>query len=189
MNGFAISTPDAPGISIEKTGLWSYSGSFIPRKPVIFINLYNNQYSTNFTEWIEGSWTVKMYIWSFQGYKNESSLISPNEEFRVPLKASFFSAKPGTLPVSEKGIVLSRKGVLVTSFGKNPIGDGTLLRLWEQSGDDGKCKISLPEGVFFSKALPVNLRGETAGDPIIIKDNCFEIKIEAYKPASFLLEK
>jgi alpha-mannosidase len=189
MNGFAISTPDAPGISIEKTGLWSYSGNFIPKKPIIFINLYNNQYSTNFTEWIEGSWSVKMYLWSFQGYKNESSLISPNEEFRAPLKATLISAKPGILPVSKTGVVLSMKGILVTSFGRNPFGDGTLLRLWEQSGDEGKCKISLPEGAVFSKALPVNLRGESAGNTIPVKDNSFEIMIEAYKPASFLLEK
>src|SRR5665811_2045879 len=104
---------------------------------------YNNQWSTNFTGWIEGSWSAKMYLWSFQGYKNEQSLISPNEEFRSPLKATILSGNPGNLSASKTGITLSRKGVLVTSFGPNVFGEGTVLRLWEQSGDAEKCKISL----------------------------------------------
>ena len=189
LNGFGLSTPDAPGISLDRPGLWKYSGSFIPKRPNIFVNLYNNQWSTNFTEWIEGSWSAKMYLWSFQGYKNEESLISPNEEFRSPLKATLLSAKPGRLPVSKTGVVLSRKGVLVTSFGPNVFGEGTVLRLWEQSGDAGKCKITLPDGTTVTKAVPINLRGEKTGNAIPIKDNSFEVEIGAYKPASLLFEK
>ena len=188
LNGFGLSTPDAPGISLDRPGLWKYSGSFNPTKSNVFVNLFNNQWSTNFTEWIEGSWSAKMYIWSFQEYKNEQSLISPNEEFRSPLKATILSGRPGNLPASKTGIILSRKGVLITSFGPNVFGEGTVLRLWEQSGDGGKCKIYLPPGVTLSKAVPINLRSEMAGNAITIKDNSFEIELEAYKPASFLLE-
>ena len=188
LNGFGLSTPDAPGISLDRPGLWKYSGSFIPKRPNVFVNLYNNQWSTNFTEWIEGSWSAKMFLWSFTVYKNEQSLISPNEEFRSPLKATFLSGKPGPIPVSKAGVQLSRKGVLVTSFGPNPFGDGALIRLWEQSGNGGKCKITLPDGAPFTKAVPVNLRSEKAGNAIAVKDNSFEIEIGAYKPASFLLE-
>ena len=189
LNGFGLSTPEAPGISLDRPGLWKYSGSFIPKRPNIFVNLYNNQWSTNFTGWIEGSWSAKMYLWSFQGYKNEQSLITPNEEFRSPLKATLLSEKQGSLPFSKSGVVLSRKGILITSFGPNPFGVGTLIRLWEQSGESGKCKITLPDGVTFTKAVPVNLRSEIAGNVIAIKDNSFEIEIGAYKPASFLIEK
>lgn len=189
LNGFGLSTPDAPGISLDRPGLWKYSGSFIPKRPNVFVNLFNNQWSTNFTEWIEGSWSAKMYLWSFSVYNNEQSLITPNEEFRSPLKATLLSGKPGTIPVSKSGVLLSRKGVLVTSFGPNPFGDGTIIRLWEQSGDRGKCKITLPEGTLFARALPVNLRGEKAGNAFPVKDNSFEIELEAYKPATFLLEK
>jgi alpha-mannosidase len=78
--------------------------------------------------------------------------------------------------------------VLVTSFGKNPFGEGMQLRLWEQSGDAGKCTVTLPEGVKAAKAVPVNLRGEKAGNEIKISGNSFEIVIDAYKPASFLIE-
>jgi len=187
-NGFAICTPDAPGISLDRPGLWKYSGYFIPQKPNVFVNLYNNQWSTNFTEWIEGSWSAKMYIWSFQDYSNERSLISPSEEFRSPMKATMVSVKPGTLPVYRDGIRLSKKGVLVASFGPNVFGEGTVLRLWEQAGESGRCKVTLPPGMMYSNALPVNLRGEKNGDPVDIKDNSFEIEIGAYKPVTFLFE-
>ena len=188
MNGFGLSTPDAPGVSLDRPGLWKYTGSFIPKRPNVFVNLYNNMWSTNFTEWIEGSWSAKMYLWSFQGYQNEKSLITPNEEYRSPLKATLLSAKPGELPVSRTGVTLSRKGVLVTSFGPNPFGSGIILRLWEQAGDKGNCKVILPEGMKFTKATPVNLRGEKAGNAIAIQNNSFEVEMGAYKPATFLFE-
>jgi alpha-mannosidase len=186
--GFGISTPDAPGVSFDRPGLWKYSRNFVPKRPNVFVNLYNNQWSTNFTEWIEGSWSAKIYLWSVSDYKNEQSLITPNEEFRVPLKATLLDAKPGSLAVSKTGITLSRKGVLVSSFGKNPFGEGIQLRLWEQSGDAGKCTVTLPEGVKAAKAVPVNLRGEKAGNEIKISGNSFEIELGAYKPATFLIE-
>jgi alpha-mannosidase len=188
-NGFALSTPDAPGISLERPGLYRYSKDFVPKQPTVFINLYNNQWSTNFTEWIEGSWSAKVYLWSFQNYHNESSLITPNEEFRLPLKGILLSADPGSLATTKGGISLSRKGVLVTAFAQNPFGAGTVLRLWEQSGDAGPCKITLPEGMNFIKAAVVNLRGEKEGSEIIVKNNSFKIDLAAYRPASFLLEK
>ena len=187
--GFTLCTPDAPGISLDRPGLWKYSGYFIPQKPNVFVNLYNNQWSTNFTEWIEGSWSAKMYLWSFINYENEQSLISPSEEFRSPLKAIMASGKPGTLPVYKEGIRLSKRGVLVTSFGPDVFGSGTVLRLWEQAGEPGRCKVTLPSGITFTNAVPVNLRGEQAGDTIIIKDNSFEVVIGAYKPATFLFER
>ena len=59
--------------------------------------------------------------------------------------------------------------MLVTSFGPNPFGKGTMLRLWEQAGDAGKCTVTLPEGMTFTRAVPVNLRGEKAGNAILLK--------------------
>jgi len=69
-----------------------------------------------------------MYLWSFPGYQNEKSLITPNEEYRSPLKATLLQQSQVELPVSRTGVTLSRKGVLVTSFGPNPFGSGIILR-------------------------------------------------------------
>ncbi len=187
-SGYGLCSPDAPGMSIDRPGLWRYSGVFIPSKSNVFVNLYNNQWSTNYSGWIEGSWSAKVYLWSVRNYDNEQSIISPSEEFRQGLRGCIISSKPGNLPVVKKGISLSRKGILITAFGSNPFGEGTIIRLWEQAGTSGKCEISLPEGAHFTKAIPCDLRSQINGNTIYLKDNAFEIVLGAYEPVTFLLE-
>ena len=185
--GFGISSPDVPGVSLDRPGLWKFSRNFIPSKPNVFYNLYNNQWSTNFTEWIEGSWSAKFYIWPVDKYDSEKSIITPSEEFRVPMIAEFAEGGNGSIPVSAKGIELSMKGVLVTAFGRNPYGDGLILRLWEQAGNSGKCIISLPSGLEGKKVIPVNLRGEVIGEAFKIVNNEIALDVKGYKPYSFVI--
>jgi len=90
------------------------------------------------------------------------------------------------LPTKRTGLSVSRPGVLVTAFAKNPDGPETLLRVWEQAGISGKLAITLPK--HFIKATPVNLRGEKIGTPLIISDGEISIDLHGYAPASFLLE-
>jgi alpha-mannosidase len=187
MKGFGISSPDVPGISLDRPGLWKFSRNFNPSQPNVFYNLYNNQWSTNFTEWIEGSWSAKFFIWPVENYNNEKAIITPSEEFRVPLIAEFAQGGSGTIPFAAKGIELSMKGVLVTAFGRNPNGNGLILRLWEQAGRSGKCVVSLPEGLEGKTVIPVNLRGEVAGKPFMIENNSMSVEISAYKPYSFMI--
>src|SRR4029079_1513214 len=115
-----------------------------PKQPNVFVNLYNNLWSTNFTEWIEGSWSARMYLWSVDHFNNESSIITPSEQFRSPLQAITVNNNGGALPLVAAGVQLSMKGVSLTAFGKNPDGDGTILRLWEQAGNNGTCIVTLP---------------------------------------------
>ena len=183
--GFGIMSPDVPGVSLDRPGLWKYSTDFIPQKSNVFFNLYNNQWSTNFTEWVEGSWNTRFYIWGINDYSNEKSIVTPSEEFRNPLLAEFTAGKPGLMPVSESGIKISKKGVFVTAF-KNDDG-GDLLRLWEQAGTSSNSKVILPAGAKYNWAQPINLRGEELGSRIQIKNNAFSIDIKAYQPHTFLL--
>ena len=155
----------------------------------MFANLYNTQWGTNFTEWIEGSFSSKFYIWSYNNYDAEKSFITPSEETRVPLKGVFYEGVKGELPLIHEGISFSRKGILVTAYGENPYGEGTTLRLWEQSGNGGICKVTLSEGNIFKKACPCNLRGEIIdANGIEIKDNSFECEVGANQPVSFILK-
>jgi len=43
---------------------------------------------------------------------------------------------------------------------------GTLLRVWEQSGQSGEVELTLPSGFKATRAQPVTLRGEKAGLPL-----------------------
>jgi alpha-mannosidase len=185
-DGYGVSSPDVPGISLGRPGLWRYSGDFIPKTPELFFNLYNNQWSTNFTEWIEGSWNTHFYIWNIEGYNNEA-LIIPSEEFRMPLKAAYANRR-GSLPVSKQGICLSKKGIFLTAFAPNPDGEGLLLRLWEQAGESGDCTVELPEELKVDSAQSVNLRGIVIGNSIAVSGRKFTVNIEAYAPNSFILK-
>ena len=188
--GFGLCSPDAPGVSLDRPGLWKYSGSFTAQEANVFVNLYNNQWSTNFTEWVEGSWSARIYVWAVGAFENGTSVVVPSEELRVPLTALIAEGPAGKLPVMNSGISLSRKGVFVTAFGKNPDGRGTLLRLWEQAGDAGACKITLPSTAGFTSAHACTLRGEKiAGKVFRIIAGSFEVDIQRYQPLSLLLEE
>jgi hypothetical protein len=94
----------------------------------------------------------------------------------------------GTLPATQAGIAVSRPGTLVTAFGANPDGKGTILRVWEQTGVSGNLTVTLPVGAKFTTATPVTLRGEKTGEPVKITDGNLVFQLKAYAPASFVLE-
>lgn len=185
-DGVGLMSPDVPAVSLDRPGLWKYSTGFVPQKSNVFFNLYNNQWSTNFTEWVEGSWSARFYIWGISNYSNEPSLITPSEELKNPLMVAHVSAPAGNMPVAAEGIRLSEKGVLVTYFGQNNTDDRILLRLWEQAGNSGNCTVKLPESVHVSSVQPVNLRGEKQGNPIHVKSGEFTFELKKYAPASFI---
>jgi hypothetical protein len=155
----------------------------------VFVNLYNNQWSTNFTEWIEGSWSVKLSVWFVQTFDNAASLVIPSEDLRMPLRAALAEGPAGVLPATGKGVEVSLPGVLVTAFGPNPEGSGTLLRLWEQAGKGGTCRVHLPEGARFMSAVGCNLRGERMeGVRYDVRDGAISLPIRPYQPVSLILE-
>ena len=187
-DGFGLNTPNAPAISLDRPGLFRFSGSFVPQRSNVFVNLFNNQWGTNFTEWIEGGLSAKMYLWSVSSYGNEKSLITPIEETRTPLLATYVEGKGGLVPRMASGITLSKKGILLTAYGPNRNGDGDVLRLWEQAGETGKCIITIPSSAYH-KAQPCNLRGEPIGEPLEIRQQQLEVDIRAYQPLSLILLK
>jgi hypothetical protein len=92
----------------------------------------------------------------------------------------------GKLPAVRSGVEVSRRGVLVTAFGPNPDGAGTVLRLWEQSGKSGDCIVWVPDS--FHTAQPVNLRGVPAGKPLPIRHGKFALDLPAFAPYTVVLK-
>ena len=110
-------------------------------------------------------------------------------EARYPLLAINSEKNNGKLPAEKSGVSLSRKGILVTAFGKDENGNtGTLLRVWEQAGNSGKLIVTLPKEMKVTKAIAVNLRGEKEGAETKISGNKFEFNLKAFAPASFILQ-
>jgi len=187
--GVALCPQDSPLVSLGEPGEYKFDKRFEPKKPHVFINLYNNHWRTNFRGWIGDGrrMTSRVRLWSFAKFESEGALYSPAMETRVPLAAARSTALPGKLSAAQSGITLSRKGIAVTAFGPNPDGAGTVLRLWEQTGASGPLTVTLPAGVKATQAQPVNLRGEKAGEPITIVDGKLALVLRAYAPASLVL--
>lgn len=191
-SGIAVCPIDHPLISLGVPGCWKYSNDYIPVKPVVYLNLYNNQWNTNFRYWYPGTWSSHVRIWTIKkgsSFEERSRLFMIHSmETRNQLQAASLAGSKGNLPSTKSGIKLSRKGVMVSAFGTDPDGNaGTLLRVWEQAGTSGMITITLPEEMNVSFAQPVNLRGEKIGNAIRIQSKKFDFKMDAYKPASFIL--
>jgi hypothetical protein len=171
---------DSPLVSFDRPGLWQYDKDFVPERPTVFVNLYNNQWNTDFPLWQDGSWSERVCFWP------EGNLVEQAWEARVPLLVASAGGSVGPLPMGRAGLTVSRRGVLVTAFGGNPDGPGTLLRVWDQNGTGGDLVVTLPGQ--YHTAKPMNLRGEVVGKPLDVKDGNLKFYLPAYAPASFLLE-
>jgi hypothetical protein len=184
--GAGVCGPDTPLVSLGVPGMWKFSNDYVPTKPAVYFNLFNNQWSTNYRFWNEGKWTYRFRIWSFDHYDAAASLITPALETRYPVQTATVTTPAGKLPKEQAGIAVSRPGTLVTAFGQNPDGKGTILRVWEQAGISGKLTVTIPGK--FTTATPVNLRGEKTGEPVKFATGKLVFDLKAYAPASFVLE-
>ena len=204
-SGIAFCPFDHCLISLDRPGIWKFTKDFIPVKPVIYLNLYNNQWNTNYRYWYPGTWSSKVRIWTFTKNSTvESRLVTPSLEARTPLMVAEADGRAGDMPIEQAGISVTRKGIQITAFRHNspdnPVfsaatadsatvdSQSVLLRLWEQGGVSGNVTVKIPKGPKYGKAIPVNLRGEITGPPISIVNGELSFLLKAYAPASFVLE-
>jgi hypothetical protein len=180
--GVGLCPLDSPLVSLDVPGLWKFDMDFVPKTPTIFVNLYNNKWNTNFPLWQDGSWSERVRFWP------TSNLVAPGYEARVPLLAATADGPAGNLARTQSGLTVSRPGVLVTAFGTNPDGAGTLLRVWEQTGQTGEVSVTFPAGAKFKTATLISLRGEVLGDPKQVREGVLSFTLCGYEPASFRLK-
>jgi len=187
--GVGLCPLDTPLVSLDEPGCWKYTMDFVPRRPNVYLNLFNNQWTTNFRLWNQGTWTYRVRLWAFEHFDAETCLITPSLEARFPLQAVTAELNGGRMPAEQSGLELSRKGVQVMAFGANPDGVGTVLRLWELAGQAGGCQVRLPSGMETASVQPIDLRGRPLGPPLAVRKNTFETPLRPFAPASFLIPK
>ncbi|MFO1490306.1 MAG: hypothetical protein U1F87_05190 [Kiritimatiellia bacterium] len=109
--GVGVCGPDTPLASLGVPGCWKFDLDYVPTRPAVYFNLFNNQWSTNYRFWNEGKWTYRFRIWSFDRYEASSSLVTPALEMRYPVESARVDAPAGRLPAEQSGISVSRPGV------------------------------------------------------------------------------
>ncbi len=186
-HGVGVCPLDSPLVSLDSPGCWKYTPDFVPRHSRVYFNLFNNQWTTNFRLWNGGTWTSRVRLWAVEGENTAQSLIVPAAAARAPLAAALASGPSGPLPPMQPGLEVSAAGTLVTAFGPNPDGSGTVLRLWECAGLGGPCEIHLPAGCQAATAQRVDLRGQSLGAPVAIRERRWNVTLEPFAPATFLL--
>lgn len=197
--GLSVSEPAGAGVglcaldnalvSLGEPGCWKYSREFVPKTARVYVNLFNNQWTTNFRLWNSGTWTSRVRLWASADARDPGGMLkTPSVEARQPLLAVAVDGPAGPRPTTQQGVEVSRPGVLVTAFGPNPDGPGLLLRLWEQAGRGGDCTVRLPPGLKVRTVQTIDLRGQPRGAPIPVRNNMCRVQLNAYAPMSLRIE-
>jgi alpha-mannosidase len=187
-SGVGVALPDCPAVSLGTPGSYRFIAQWDRPKSHVYVNLFNNQWNTNFRSFWQGDLTVRARLWTIDRYAPEKNLTTPLTETLTPLLAGACNYGTGALPSTASGVSLSRKGVLLTAFGPNPDGQGTLLRVWEDAGQSGPLTIALPRQMRVRDVQPIDLRGRPVGQPLPAVDGGFTFELRAFQPASFLMQ-
>jgi len=185
--GVGLCPLDHPLVSLDVPGCWKYSKDFVPKRPYVFINLFNNQWTTNFRLWNEGTWASRVRLWAAKEYDAEATLATPSQEARFPLRAAYCDGPAGNLPDAQRGLEVSRKGVLVTALGPDSSNEGARLCIWEQAGRSSPCEIRLPAGLKIKSARAIDLRGQPQDESVAVGDDIIDIRLKAFAPTTVLL--
>ena len=65
--GVCILTKDAPLFSIGETGIYTYRKHFQPLAPILYCNLFNNMWGTNFPQWMQGTMKFHFTLFGYEG--------------------------------------------------------------------------------------------------------------------------
>lgn len=184
--GVAICPLDQGIMSVGEKGVGFYDPDYVPSAPEARVSMFNNFWTINFPYWMRGPLSSRVRVWATEDL-SPASLVIPAQDARQPVLVGRADGEAGKLPASAEGLSLSRAGVRLVTFGQNPDGPGTVLRVWEQAGNGGEIAVSFPQGAPFTQAQPVDLRGEKAGEAVPIAGGKFSFPLPAYAPASFVL--
>lgn len=133
-NGLLFITYDAPLLSIGEPGIERYSKDYVPKKSVVFFNLFNNQWGTNFPQWIEGNFKYKFRIIPHDGNWKDAKVWKRTSDSLIPL------VKLSKSFVKNRNI-LKRDlddDIEIVNFKIAEQGENYILRLREISGENRK---------------------------------------------------
>ena len=169
---------DSPLFSIGSIGIERFDGRALPGPPILNFNLFNNQWGTNFPQWIEGSLTYRFRIAPHKGdWREAKAWRLAAEAFQPPACLPYHGASE----ISSLAAEVAGLGDLEVLVWKRPNeGEGWILRLRDPTGLGGnrKLRLSPPPRMVFACDL-----FENGGKPIAIKQDGGSAIVEFGIPA------
>jgi hypothetical protein len=173
--GVTICPIDAPLVSIGEPRLMEWSGDYVPQKPHLYFNLLNNAWSTNFTEWQGGNFTFRFALKSHKGGWSEAPAFG--ERVAVPLVVAPSNSKNGSLEPSDSFLSIDEPGVWILAIKRAYDGDGTVIRLYESTGQRKSVKLNISrfkaKEAFLTDILEV-------GKPITVDKGIVRVELGPY---------
>ncbi|AQS56177.1 DUF5054 domain-containing protein [Novibacillus thermophilus] len=121
-HGIGFIPLDTPLLSIGEAGILQYSKTYVPEQSTLFFNAFNNQWGTNFPQWMGGDYTFKYRIVLHGGNWKKGNVWKAAAETRHSLTA---------VPVDPKLSESFSHGLL------NRDVEGIAILAFKPSDDDG----------------------------------------------------
>lgn len=145
--GLAFIPLDTPLFSIGEKSIYKYSPDYSHKSSILYFNAFNNQWGTNFPQWMGGNYTFHYRIYPHKGGWKEGEVWRLAEEVTVPLHVSN-EEKVVSNDVGINMISLFKKdldGALITAFKPSERGEDYILRLQESMGKKGELNITFKQ--------------------------------------------
>ena len=156
-------------------------------QPVVFVNLYNNVYGTNFQQWTDQLPPSTVRIWAVDRKSSESQLVTPSWEGRQPCVAAACrrSLGPFAADAGRFGAFAERNAHhgLWPQSRRRRHGVAALGAGWRRRS------VSRPVAGRVARGDRSTVRpaGRTTGDPLPIRDGAITIPLGHFAPASVIL--
>lgn len=177
--GLAIIPFDTPLFSIGEKGIYQYSQVYVPEQPTLHFNLFNNQWGTNFPQWISGSFQYAFRIAPHAGDWRTGHVQQLAAESCMPPQviAGWNPAGPAKYQFLKEGV----EGIHILSFKKAEQGNAYILRF--QNLKDERLAVELPFTEYLADVKECDLVERTKDtnvefgrDHLSVTMNPYEIK-------------
>lgn len=140
--GMALIPFDMPLFSMGDQSIYKYQREPSPKPPVLFFNLFNNSWGTNFPQWIGGGLSFRYRLIPHRGDWREGLVQQKVLESVMPVLTGIAEGERGSLPPVFNMMNLS-EGVSVSAFKPAYDGNGYVLRLRELNGEANHSELKL----------------------------------------------
>ncbi|MBC7958488.1 MAG: DUF5054 domain-containing protein [Vallitaleaceae bacterium] len=180
--GLLFVSYDTPLLSIGGNGIERYSGDYVPKESCLYFNAFNNQWGTNFPQWMGGNYKFKYRIMPHDGNWQAINASRVSQSAMVPLLTSFVN-RVDEIGRGNRLVHNSLDALEIMVLKVAEDGDGLILRLRETKGKKQQQIIEFDdiiEAVFRCNLLEVvenvvELQVVKEGKRVDLMANPFEI--------------